>query len=115
MIEWGPVATAGSAIVVLVAAGITVRQKNRSDRKDQWWKRTQWAMDLTLGDDEEARVLGFAVLEQQIESTLADQEDVKLLELPILGVALPEEDDDRVPGVDNDDPGDHTAGREGDP
>lgn len=133
MIEWGPIATAGSAGVVLLAAAITVRQRNRADRKDQWWKRTQWAMDLTLSDDEEAQVLGLAVLEQQIGSRLADDEDVKLLEVPILGIALPDRsagdqdgDDlsepspdsagrDRVrPGVDNADRGDHTVDREED-
>jgi len=84
MVQWQPVATVASALVVLVAALLTVRQRDRADRKDQWWKRTQWALDLVLTGDEHSRVLGFSVLQQQVESGLADDEDLELLAAPVL-------------------------------
>ena len=84
MVEWQPVATVASALLVLAAALLTVRQRDRADRKDQWWKRTQWALDLVLTGDEHARVLGMSVLQQQVESTLADEEDLELLAAPAL-------------------------------
>lgn len=74
-----PAVTAASAVLVLIAAGITVRQRFVADRKDQWWKRTQWAFDLLLTQDEDSVVLGLDVLTQQMRTTVADKEDATMV------------------------------------
>ncbi len=83
MIEWQPLATVGAALLVLIGAGITIRQRDRSDRKDQWWKRTQWALDLTLHPDDFASELGYAGLAEQARSRLADAEDLRFLSVAL--------------------------------
>jgi len=70
-----PAVTGGAAIFVLLGAGLTIRQRSRADRKDQWWKRTQWAFDLLLTREEDHQVLGLQVLAQQASAKAADKED----------------------------------------
>lgn len=41
----GPLATACAAAVALLVGWATIVQKRHSDRRDQWWKRAQWALD----------------------------------------------------------------------
>jgi hypothetical protein len=74
-----PAATVTGAVLVLVAAIVTLRQRAGADRKDQWWKRTQWAFDLLLTRDEDAVVLGLDVLAQQVCAQVADAEDAALV------------------------------------
>lgn len=78
-----PAATVAGASLVVIAAVITLRQRSTADRKDQWWKRTQWALDLLLTGDEDSVVLGLDVLEQQVRARVADRED-KLLVADVL-------------------------------
>lgn len=62
----------------LTAAGIahrTYRHRRRHDRKEEWWRRTQWALDRATSGDQLVRVLGVGILELQAESRLADEED----------------------------------------
>ena len=70
-----PAVTGAVAILVLLGAGLTIRQRYRADRKDQWWKRTQWAFELLFTSDEDREVLGLMVLEQQAAAKAADKED----------------------------------------
>ena len=79
-----PAVTGLAAVLVLLGAAITVRQRHRADRKDQWWKRTQWALDLLLDGGREdgsqdAVVLGLQVLSQQALATAADAEDAQFI------------------------------------
>ena len=79
-----PAVTGLAALLVLLGAALTVRQRHRADRKDQWWKRTQWALDLLLeggrGDDsQDAVLLGLQVLSQQALATAADAEDAQFI------------------------------------
>ncbi len=67
------------AVLVLIAATVTLRQRAAADRKDQWWKRTQWAFDLLLSGDEDSVVLGLDVLVQQVGAKVADAEDAALV------------------------------------
>ncbi|MDV7999633.1 hypothetical protein [Rhodococcus sp. IEGM 1408] len=39
----------------LVVAFITWRQRNANDARDQWWKRTTWAVDKSLDHEQEVR------------------------------------------------------------
>lgn len=74
-----PVVTGAGATLVLVGASITVRQRYQADRKDQWWKRTQWALELLLRRDEDSVLLGLEILTQQVSAKVADSEDAKLI------------------------------------
>lgn len=71
-----PVATFG---VVLVAY-LSYRQKLRADRRDQWWKRAQWAIDAALYDaDPQRRLAGLKVMVELIGSDLATSADAELM------------------------------------
>lgn len=70
-----PLVTGVAAMLVLIGAGITVWQRNRADRKSQWWDRTRWALELTIDADDERQFLGFTVLAQQVSVNAADQDD----------------------------------------
>ncbi len=74
-----PAVTGAAAILVVLGAGLTIRQRYRADRKDQWWKRTQWAFDLLLTGDEDRQVLGLQVLAQQAAARAADNEDAAFI------------------------------------
>ncbi|ACL41816.1 hypothetical protein Achl_3863 [Pseudarthrobacter chlorophenolicus A6] len=78
-----PLATFG---VVLVAY-LAYRQRDRADRRDQWWKRAQWAIDAALdGGDPQRRLAGLKVLVQLIGSDLATAEDADLMSALAVGI-----------------------------
>ncbi len=70
-----PWATFIVAIVALVVGLATVWQKWYTDQRDAWWKRAQWALDLTLGDDEFGQIVGWAAIEQLTVSRDANEAD----------------------------------------
>ncbi|MCV2489897.1 hypothetical protein OF117_11035 [Geodermatophilus sp. YIM 151500] len=51
-------ATLMAALVALVGVGVTVLQKWRSDRRDAWWQRAQWAIDKSYSPDPDQREIG---------------------------------------------------------
>lgn len=78
----GPIATAIAATVALIVGVGTVWQKKNADRRDQWWKRTEWALDWALGDgsdDESRSMAGWAAVEYQGRSKLAGDEEQAFL------------------------------------
>lgn len=74
-----PVATLVSASLVLLGAGLTIRQRRRADRKEQWWLRTQWALDHLVSGREERALIGARVLAHQVRWPTVDDEDSALL------------------------------------
>jgi hypothetical protein len=78
--ELAPVATFVVATVALYVGLRTIRQRDLADRRDQWWKRYQWATDLTLHEDVHRRDLGLRVLELMASSRLAGPEEIDLLD-----------------------------------
>lgn len=77
----GPIATALAAVVALIVGIIAVTQKSRADRRDQWWKRAQWAIEQTFEEDnKEQQALGFRVLQVLGESKLASPEELLIFE-----------------------------------
>lgn len=75
----GPPATGLAATVALIVGVATVRQRTKADRRDQWWKRAQWALDLALCGNNSA-VIGLSVLEHLAESDLAGPDEAEMLE-----------------------------------
>lgn len=86
--DLGPLATLVVASVALFVGLRTVRQRDRADRRDQWWKRMQWATDLTLSDDPHRRELGYTVLEVLGSSGLAGAEELDLLDVALTAELL---------------------------
>ena len=76
---WGALATALAAAVALVVGIATVRQKSTADRRAEWWRRAQWAVDYATSDREEAVEAGLISMTHMIDSTLATDEDIRLV------------------------------------
>lgn len=56
-------------------------QKTEADNRAEWWKRTQWALDKALDEDEDAKALGLAALAVLTRSELAREEELELLDI----------------------------------
>jgi len=78
-------------------------ERYRADRKDQWWKRTQWAFELLLTSDGDREVLGLMVLEQQAAAKAADEEDSAFIAevvQPVVDAYMQTDDTEVVPPSD---------------
>ena len=64
---------------VLLVGAFTVWQRLRADHKAEWWRRTQWAMDKALSEDDELSSAGYAVLKHQARRRLARKDERDLL------------------------------------
>jgi hypothetical protein len=87
--EWVPVFGPLLPLVTLVVAWVAYkayRQKSEADRRDQWWKRVQWAIDTALEDDPQKRLVGLTVLTQLKDSELAMDEDQRLMDAVAIAV-----------------------------
>jgi hypothetical protein len=88
----GPVATAAAAIVALIVGSFTVWQRGNADRRDQWWERTRWALDLAIGDDSKGTnrsEVGMATLTYQLRSRLAKTEETEFLSTCVVSILSP--------------------------
>lgn len=76
---WVPVV---GALVALAGVLLTLAQKWRNDRRDAWWKRTQWALDklMDANGDEEARAIALTALQYLQKTPLATDSDRELLD-----------------------------------
>lgn len=83
---FGGLAAVVAAVIAYKAAGRAARtsdrnavadrtQRDHAERKSQWWKRAEWALDLTLSQDSETRTVGFKVLEALAESEWAEEHE----------------------------------------
>lgn len=81
--DLGPVATFVVASVALYVGLRTIRQRDLADRRDQWWKRMQWATDLTLSDDPHRQELGYTAIDLLGRSSLAGPEELALLDVAL--------------------------------
>ena len=101
----GPVATGAAALVALAVGIATIRQRDRADRREQWWRRAEWALGLTLSGDEEAVRRGYAVLDHLVRSDLATDDERGLLraasELGLNTPDLPPHDGRGAPRADD--------------
>lgn len=88
MQELAPIATLVVATVALYIGLRTIRQRDLADRRDQWWKRFVWAMELTLADDLADKDLGLDVLELLGRSGLAGREEIEILDAGLTAALL---------------------------
>jgi hypothetical protein len=78
----------GTAAVV--AAGIawagvnkSVKAQRQVNRKQQWWERARWALDLTLNDDSITRAVGFEVLDALANSEWATEHETDVIDAAV--------------------------------
>jgi hypothetical protein len=48
---------------------------DQAARRTEWWKRTQWAIDLALDPEERKQEVGVLAMNQLLYSELAEQDD----------------------------------------
>ncbi|MGC0273762.1 hypothetical protein ACO0LV_12300 [Pseudactinotalea sp. Z1739] len=88
----GPAMTLLAAIVAALIAWRTYLHRRAQDRKDEWWRRTQWALDRALPDQGVALDVALKVLKHQADSALAGEEEqhmLKAVSAEILGPYAP--------------------------
>lgn len=76
----------------LAAIGVIVtwQQKNRADKRSEWWRRTTWAFERTFSIDDAEAGLGWKVLGTLVSSTLATKDDSDIVQVMAEQVALGE-------------------------
>jgi hypothetical protein len=73
-----------------IGAIVTWQQKNRADRRSEWWRRTTWAFERTFSIDDAEAGLGWKVLGTLVGSTLATKDDSDIVQVMAEHVALGE-------------------------
>ena len=69
-----------AAIIAAWIAWRTLAQRREADRRDQWWKRTQWAIDLAMDRDFSRAIVGLVALKHLAASDLCTDEDYEMLD-----------------------------------
>lgn len=66
---------------VLATLGVvgTLLQRNRSENRDAWWSRFEWALESTYSENASRRQDGWRVLGVLAESTLATRTEEDLI------------------------------------
>lgn len=95
--------TAASVLSMLgITAGIVLgvlawRQRDVSARRQEWWSREQWAIDVASSGDLRREPVGFRVLRVLSRSKLAGREEVAIFdavwETLLLGIGVDLSDD----------------------
>ncbi|MFN8100438.1 MAG: hypothetical protein U0Q20_02340 [Mycobacterium sp.] len=67
--------------VAAVGVIITWQQKNRADRRSEWWRRTTWAFERTFVADDSQAELGWKMLAALVGSTLATRDDSDIVQV----------------------------------
>lgn len=55
------------AIIAAVIAYNTLKQKTRSDNRNHWWQRMEWALDKFVSDDPLEQVMGASTFRALID------------------------------------------------
>ena len=87
---FGGLAALVAAIIAFRAARNSVRnsaeqarqdrdQRNRADRKAQWWARAQWALNLTVSGSTEQATVGYRVLHSLGSSEWAEEHEADVI------------------------------------
>lgn len=77
---FAPLSTLAAAVIAGWIAWRTLAQRREADRRDQWWQRTQWAIDLAMERDFSRAVVGLITLRHLADSDLCTAEDYEMLD-----------------------------------
>ena len=74
----GPAATLLAAIIAGAIATGSLVQRTNADKRAEWWRRAQWALEQHLSDSEARRTIGYKTLTGLGDSRLATKDDLRL-------------------------------------
>ena len=78
---WGTLlATMVTACAAISGIAIATWRQNKRARREEWFRRLQWAEELRSSDDEFRATIGAAVLDSLASSDLASPDDLHLVE-----------------------------------
>ncbi|MFJ5698583.1 hypothetical protein [Arthrobacter sp. NPDC093139] len=80
VVAFAPLSTLAAAVIAGWIAWRTLAQRREADRRDQWWQRTQWAIDLAMDPDFSRAVVGLITLRHLAGSDLCTAEDYEMLD-----------------------------------
>lgn len=76
-----PVGTLAAALVAAIVGLSTIRQRSYSDRRAEFWRRTEWALEASVSSDPQLAAMGTMVLASLAKSDLiASDEELELLD-----------------------------------
>jgi hypothetical protein len=81
---FGGLAAVIAAAVTFVGVARTVKTQRESNRKQQWWERARWGLDLTLSEDGTSRTVGLEVLDALGRSEYATEHEVEVIRAAVL-------------------------------
>ena len=90
-----------AALAALYGVRSTVRQKELSDRRAEWWRRATWALDKTASGTEYDQLIGWQVLRCLLASELATPTESAIIEALADVVALADNEDDEQEVTDD--------------
>lgn len=76
---FGGVAAVVAAAIAYAAARWTARAHRDSSRRDQWWDRLKWAVELALSPEPARSAAGLRALEAIMDATGFDDDEWKFI------------------------------------
>ena len=80
---FGGLAAVAAASIAFFGVSRNVKVQREANRKQQWWERAKWALDLTLNDDSTTRTVGFEVLDALASSEWAREHEYDVIEAAV--------------------------------
>ncbi|WP_334170878.1 hypothetical protein [Sinomonas sp.] len=78
---FAPVGTFAAAVVAAVIGLRTIRQRSYADRRAEFWRRTEWALEASVHPDPQMQTMATMVLASLAKSDLiASDEELMLLD-----------------------------------
>jgi hypothetical protein len=75
----GPLAILVAALIAAFIGWRSMQVQAEANRRAQWWERAEWALDASMSTSMDRRVIGLGVLALLAESTLAGEEEARIL------------------------------------
>jgi len=75
---WVTLVVGGVAAIGVI---VTWQQKNRADRRSEWWRRSAWAFERSFSENEAQRRLGWQLLDVLVISTLTATDDSDIVQV----------------------------------
>jgi hypothetical protein len=77
----GPLAILVAALIAAFIGWRSMQTQAEANRRAQWWERAEWALDASMSSSMDRRVIGLGVLALLAESTLAGDEEARILQV----------------------------------
>lgn len=68
-----------AATIAYAGVRRSIRAQRDATRKEQWWERARWALDLTLSDESITRTIGLEVLDALGDSEFGSEHEFDLV------------------------------------